>query len=608
MLGKIKTIFKENWRRQSIIVITFTCLMINVFAVTLYVQSEKVNDSKNWVIHSYEVLRQTRLLLVNVQDMQIGQRGFFLSNKPEFLAPYEVARAKIDTVSKELNRLIKDNPEQYKRALEIEKDINDHQIILDDQIQKFKEKQRSITVKDLTESAAFLTNIRKKITEFQIAEKELLDTRQIEESKRRNEYTRTIIFGSILAVLGLIIANSFVIYQAIKRRRAEEGLKRSEEIYSLVTQGINEGIYDYNIDDGKIFYSTGFKQMLGYDDSSFANTVESFNEHLHPEDFKGAWEIINQFLESKETLYRNIFRLRHKDGNYLWIMSRGVAIRDNKGKIKRLIGTHTDITDQKEAEEYLKRLNTDLENFTYITSHDLRSPLVNLKGFASEMQFSLQELTKLLSKSLSKKDEGTKNITNIVEQDLPEALGYIKTSVERLDQLTTAILDLSRIGKRELKIETVNVEEMIKKIVDSMAYEINNKKVEVKIGELPEINTDRIALQQIFSNIIENAVKYLDESRAGIINIKGTAFPGEIQYIVSDTGRGIEEGDKERIFDMFKRARNVKEVRGVGMGMAFVKATVQRLGGKIWFESTVNVGTKFIFTIPNKVRRNAYHD
>ncbi len=582
--------------------------MINAFALTLYIKNERVNESKNWVIHSYDVLRQSRLLLIYVQDMEIGQRGYFLSSKPEFLAPYEEARKKIDAQIIAFNDIINDNQSQLNLALDVEKDIKSHEILLDEQITAFKSKQHSITVRDLVQSSTVLNNIRAKITVFQKNEKALLDQRQKEEKIQRNEYVRTIIFGSILAILGLIFANSFIIYQAGRRKKAEDDLKRSEEIYATVTQGINEGIYEYNIEQGKIFYSKGFKHMLGYSESEFPNAVETLNEHIHPEDFKATWENVNKFLESNEALYRNFFRLRHKDGSYIWVMSRGVGIRNSQGKVIRLIGTHTDVTDQKENEEYLLRLNTDLENFTYITSHDLRSPLVNLRGFASEMQLSLKELTELLKTSLSKKDSKTKAINNIVETDLPEALGYITTSVDRLDQLTTAILDLSRIGKRDLKVELIDTGEMVKKILASMAYEINNSKIEVKLGELPEINSDRFSVQQIFSNIIENAIKYLDETRPGVIAINGAAFPGETQFIIADNGRGIEESDKERIFDMFKRARNVKEVRGVGMGMAFVKATVQRMGGKIWFESNVGVGTKFIFTIPNRVRRDAYHE
>jgi len=608
MIRKIKKIFQDHWRRQSIIVITFTCLMINAFALTLYIKNEEINDKKNLVIHSYEVLRQSRLMLVYVQDMEIGQRGYFLSSKTEFLAPYEEARMKIDAVILELSRLVGDNEAQTNRALEIGKYISLHQQMLDDQITRFKTKKHSITVRDLMENSIMLNHIRLKINTFQREEKRLLDLRQIDEKKKRNEYIRTIIFGSVLAVLGLIIANGFVIYQAAKRKKAELELKRSEEIYALVTQGINEGIYEYNVEENKIFYSLGYKQMLGYTDAEFPNTIETFNEHVHPEDFKATWENINKFLVEDELHYRNFFRMRHKDGSYIWVMSRGVGIRDNHNKVIKLIGTHTDITDQKEVEEYLMRLNTDLENFTYITSHDLRSPLVNLRGFASEMEFSLRELEQLLKASLPKNDIKSKSINAIVGNDLPEALGYIKTSVERLDQLTSAILDLSRIGKRELKPELISTEEMVKKILASMAYEINNKKIEIKLGELPEIYSDKMSVQQIFANIIENAVKYLDENRPGVISIKGAIFPGEIQFIIADNGRGIEESDKERIFDMFKRARNVKEVRGVGMGMAFVRATIQRLGGKIWFESTLGVGTKFIFTISNRVRRDVYHE
>lgn len=609
MYNKLKRTIVENWRRQSVILITFACILINAFTLTLYFKNEEINSTKDWVIHSYEVLRQTQIVMRSVQDMDIGQRGYLLSERPEFLKPYEAAAKDIETQSAKLRAMLTDNPEQLKRADEILADIKSHHLLLDNQIQKFKSKKYVITIHDLEQSDNLMNSIRQKANVFRLTERAILDKREKEDRKQRSNYVDTIIAGSILSVIALIIANSLIIVQSSRRKRAEGELKRSEEIYTLVTQGINEGIYEYDLDHNNIFYSKGYKKMLGYSDAEFPNNIESLNEHIHPEDFKQTWENVHSFLEGKADSYRNFFRLRHKDGHYIWVMSRGVGIKDERGKITKIIGTHTDITEQKESEEYLKQLNSDLENFTYITSHDLRSPLVNLKGFASEMQISINELKTALAEIMPKRSTKTvQTIKQVIDNDLPEALGYIKTSVERLDQLTSAILDLSRIGRRDLKVEHINTEELVKKIIEGMAYEINNKKVQVKVNKLPEVNCDLHALQQIFSNIIENAIKYLSDDREGIITIKGDIFPGETQFMIIDNGRGISEGDSARVFDMFKRARNVNEVRGMGMGMSFVKATVQRLGGKIWFESRLDQGTKFIFTIPNRMRRDAHHE
>jgi len=607
MLTKIKTFITGNWKRQTVIGITFACFIVNVLSLTLYFKNEEINESKNWVIHSYEVLRQVRQVLTDVEDMETGQRGYFLTSRREFLIPYENAKVSITKEMTALHDLVNDNPDQVARTNELDKMIRDHETLLSDQIDKFQEKQVAITVKDLETNLKLQFTIRDKIADIISAERILLAQRQIEEKRQRNDYVEIIVVGSLASILALLIANTFVIYYSSRGQKAEDELKKSEELYKTVTQGINEGVFEYDVVNHKVFYSPGFKRMLGYSEHEFMDSIQTFDEHLHPDDFHQCWENINKYFRGEVEDYRNIFRMQHKDGHYIWVMSRGVGIWDKDGNLSKLVGTHTDITDQKENEEYLKLLNADLENFTYITSHDLRSPLVNLKGFASELQFSTNNLTALIhDPSVKIGKEKKEQINTIILKDIPESLNYIKSSVERLDQLTTAILDLSRIGRRDLRIENINTAETVQKILDSLAYEINNKHIQIQLGELPEVKTDAVALQQIFSNIIDNAIKYLDDSRPGKITISGTVVPGEIRFIISDNGRGISENDKEKVFDMFKRARNVGQVRGVGMGMSFVKATIQRLGGKIWLESVLGSGTKFIFTIPNRVKGSSY--
>ncbi|MBV8939864.1 MAG: HAMP domain-containing histidine kinase, partial [Alphaproteobacteria bacterium] len=267
--------------------------------------------------------------------------------------------------------------------------------------------------------------------------------------------------------------------------------------------------------------------------------------------------------------------------------------------VRRMVGTHTDITEQKEKEEQLKHLNADLESFAYIASHDLRAPLVNLRGFAGELELALKEALPLVDKAAAAlKPKEQETIQTAFQKDIPESLGFIHTAVDKMDMLTTAILDLSRIGRREYRDELVDTTAVVKRCLDTLAYEIQTKKIQVTCEDLPPLLIDPLALEQIFSNILDNAVKYLDPSRPGMIRIQAKQLPGAVEFSIEDNGKGIAIVDRHKVFDIFRRAGNSSNVRGIGIGMAFVKTTLRRLGGKIWFESAPGMGATFCFTIP----------
>jgi PAS domain S-box-containing protein len=407
------------------------------------------------------------------------------------------------------------------------------------------------------------------------------------------------LLGAMLTIACLFATNAVILRMGARGRMVEGKLKDTEERMKLALQGTNDGLFDYDVKNQQIYYSPRYKEMLGYWDEEFPDTLAASQERIHPEDYERAMETLRRYMQRELPSYVNIYRMRHKDGSYRWIMSRALGIWDEKGQLRRLVGAHTDITDQKRREEHLAALNKELESFTYIASHDLRAPLVNLKGFASEMQYSMDEVVKIVDEHAAAFEAKPKEaLRKALKEDIPESLHYITSSVDKMDALTTAILDLSRIGRRVLKIEDIKVDKLVERCLHTLAYEITNQNIDVRVGALPEIKADYLALEQIFSNILDNAVKYLDPARPGIITIEGATHDNETIFTVKDNGRGIDVHDMQKVFDMFRRAGNSGGVRGSGMGMAYVKATVQRLGGRIWVESVPGQGTAFHFAIP----------
>ena len=239
----------------------------------------------------------------------------------------------------------------------------------------------------------------------------------------------------------------------------------------------------------------------------------------------------------------------------------------------------------------LKRANEEVQRFAYIVSHDLRSPLVNIMGFTAELETLRTELFEKLAAANALAG------SEVLSKDFDEAFGFIKSSIARMDRLIAAILKISREGSRPLNPEPVDAKSLVDGLVSGVAHQIREKEANVVVGALPGVVTDRLALEQIFSNLIENAIKFLKASEQGEIKVEGVHRGAEIIYTVSDNGRGVDPKDHRRIFELFRRS-GPQDVPGEGMGLAYVSALVRRLGGTITVESTLGRGSTFRLTLP----------
>ncbi len=249
----------------------------------------------------------------------------------------------------------------------------------------------------------------------------------------------------------------------------------------------------------------------------------------------------------------------------------------------------------------LERTNKELQNFANIVAHDFRAPMVNLKGFSQELGYSLSDLKEIMQSMLvhlPAKDR--KKAEGLIEQDVPDALQFIHSSVDRLDRMVAALLKLAREGRREMIFKQVDCGELVNSILHSFEHQITQKGIRVKVGPMPTINTDRLAMEQIMGNLLDNAIKYLQPDRPGEINISCTASDEEYLFSVADNGRGITAEDQEKVFEIFRRAGK-QDVPGEGMGLAYVKTLIRHLGGNVWCESELGVGTKMNFTVPKTI-------
>lgn len=288
-------------------------------------------------------------------------------------------------------------------------------------------------------------------------------------------------------------------------------------------------------------------------------------------------------------------------------------------------GVVRDITERKRAEEALRQAHDDLERrvqertaelalaneevrrFAYLVSHDLRAPLVNLKGFARELSRVYGTLQNLLASALPHLDaHQQRTLKRAFEQDIPEALGFIDAAVSRMDGLIQAILNLARAGTRALHIEPVKTEAIVHDIVQTLRHQLAERQAQITMGFLPELHADHTAMVQIFGNLLSNAVKYLDAHRPGEIEVTADQRDALTTFHVKDNGRGIAAADMPRVFELFRRVGR-QDMEGEGMGLTYVQTLVRRHGGDIWCQSSLGVGTTFSFTISNHLAAGDSH-
>ena len=390
-----------------------------------------------------------------------------------------------------------------------------------------------------------------------------------------------------------------------ERQRAEEALRQGEARFRQLFQNMSSGVAIYEAkDDGRDFVITDF------------NRSGERIEGVRRDDLIGQ-TVLDAFPGVKEFGLFDVFQRVWRTGEpehhpiSMYQDERIVGWRENhvyKLPSGEVVAVYDDITERKQAEEQLKRYATKLEQvneevkqFAYIVSHDLRAPLVNLKGFSAELRADLAVAGSALIETLPYLDERRRQIVSLaLEEDIPESLAFIEASVTRMDHFINAVLRLSRLGRRELRFEPVDMNALVQVALQTLAHQIDEHQTQVSVGALPEVVADRISMEQIMGNILGNAVKYLESGRSGELEITGEQGPDGTTFQVRDNGRGIAERDMERVFAPFRRAGR-QDVAGEGMGLAYVQTLVRRHGGRIWCESELGVGTTFVFTIADRV-------
>jgi PAS domain S-box-containing protein len=424
----------------------------------------------------------------------------------------------------------------------------------------------------------------------------------------------------------VIIWSAWIVSRADQQRQeaAESLRRRSQEVFDLYNHAPC-GYHSLDAQGRMIAMNDTELRWLGYTREEIVDRRD-FASLLTPESRRVFVEQFEQF--KKRGLISDLeLTLVRGDGSHLPIILSATAIYDGQGDYLASRSTVFDATRLKKAEQDIRELNESLElrvrertrqlaqanselaqksqeneMFVYSVSHDLRSPLVNLQGFSQELNLAAEELRSLL-KGADLPAGIRQRSEQLLNEEVQTSLSFIQSAVIRLAGIIDALLKLSRVGRVEYQVGCVDLNQMLARIRDAAQQTIHQVEAQLILEDLPPARGDTTALEQVFANLVDNALKYRHPERPAVITVgsldaNGSSLPEKMRtYFVHDNGPGIPENQREKVFEVFRRLEPHRS-SGEGMGLSIVRRIVERHGGTVWVESDVGEGTTFYLTLP----------
>jgi len=638
---------------------------------SLYRTQQHQVEAQHWTTHTKEVLGQAQRILTLLVEEETGVRGFLVTNDARLAAPLDQAKRELPRALEKLQSLVADNPHQRIKASEISASANELSRWYAAQAQEIRsgELEKAVQRAKSGEANNQMAYLRRQLADFMQVEEGLDRQREATLQSIQQRLRRFLIAGTAVAFLGMVVLN-FVFYRGISKRLAalsanaqrlaegktlkermpggdeiallDEAFHRSADAIAASQKALLqseerlrvlvEGVVDYAIimldTNGYVMsWNTGAERLKGYAASEIIGRHFSC---FYPDDVvQSGWPARElEIADAEGRVEDEAWRVR-KDGSRFWANVVITAIRDRSGQLQGFSKVTRNLTERKQAEEAVQRMNEELEArvqarteelaeanrdllqknqenemFVYSVSHDLRSPLVSLQGFSKELNLVGQELCSLLDNTAIPEAIRTR-ASALVTVEMQQSLKFIQTGVLRLSNIIDALLRLSRVGRVEYDFRPLNTNEIVTRVIGAMSAELFERGVEIRAGELPPCNGDATAVEQLFANLIGNALKYLVAERKGEIEVGAVpSLASNAQdaiaaqtYYVKDNGLGIPAAYHEKIFQAFQRV-HPSHAPGDGMGLAIVRRIVQRHGGRIWVESVEGQGTTFFVTLP----------
>lgn len=436
-----------------------------------------------------------------------------------------------------------------------------------------------------------------------------------------NEIFNLVFWHSFLWMFGVLllgIGRKQLLKSDLEREKLYLQLHKTDERLKLAIKGTGEGIWDWDIQTGTTYFNKSSAEIIGYSlEEIELNNIEIWNSYIHPDDLKTSLQLLKKVFLGKIEFYELDLRMKHKSGKWVWVLHRGKVVEwDSDGKPIRMTGIHTNISDRKQVEEELAsytkelqmahdtmkqnanelvllnmklekseknllELNTNKDKFFSIISHDLKSPFTGLLGITELLVTDYDELS---------------------SEEVKEMVQILRRSSITLYDLLEGLLQWAQTqsGRMEYQFEDIDVQKKSTKIIDILKTNAQNKNIslENKVKNNKIVFADNKATDTILRNLIANAIKFTQSG--GVIKIETENREDAIAISVSDTGVGISEKDRNKLFriEIHHTTVGTNNEAGTGIGLILCKELVEKQSGKIWVESELGKGSKFIFTLP----------
>ena len=566
-------------------------ILVGVGWVSHHTTTRLIEDTA-WVAHTHEVLGSLQEVLSQMKDTETGQRGYLITGQARYLEPYHQALEKVHQSIADLRQLTADNPGQQQQLDILYPLVEEKLDELKETIDLRREEGFGPAARVvLTERGKnVMDKVRNVIAVMENEERKLLAERDAQAKALTQMTTRTLLIGKILSFALLLSVFYLLNLEVGQRIRAEEEIRRlNQELEQRVVERTGElhgsqklfqtlatvspvGIIRTNAEGHWTYVNQRWCEMAGLTPEEAHG--EGWARAIHPEDHE---RVFAEWYRTapKGSQFNSEYRLQRPDGVVTWVFTQASAEKTKDGEIIGYVGTITDVTNRKWAEE-LKRSNADLEQFASAASHDMQEPLRTISSFAQ-----------LLAKQYKGK----------LGKDADEFITYISEGAYRMQALIQDLLTYSRLSTQGESLKSVEVSKVVDHAMHNLRIAIEESQAEVSRDSLPVVQGDPAQLAQLFQNLIGNALKFRGE-KPPRIHIRAESNGQFCTLAVKDNGIGIDPKFGDRIFAIFQRLHTRDSYDGTGIGLALCKKIVESHRGRIWMESQPREGTTFYFTLP----------
>jgi PAS domain S-box-containing protein len=591
---KVKTYWKglPIERRGSIaIAIPLTCLIGAVIADTLLRQ--RLIEAQMYVDHTNQVLAKSQGSLISMLNAETGVRGYYISKQKVFLEPYEEAVVTSEPTLINLEQLVQDNPSQVQRVKQLKQLAQERMSLLHASVQRVETNVSSspeVVLQRLTAGKQAMDKFRGLIEEIETEERLLLASRTQSWHTQQAINAHAMWFGVVISLLGTALTIRLLRQLAIELREREVRLRESRNLIEAIVANIVDAVMVINSQGQIETFNDAAVRMFGYAPAAVIGSPwqNLLPQAVMPDDRGGVadqaalpigeiWQTMGQRQNGEWfPIEASINRIVLDDDRIIIIRD----ITERQQAAARLAATAVKLVELnvalKATNQSLRSSNSELDQFAYITSHDLKAPLRAIASLAEWIE---------------------EDLDGSITTEARSHLKLLRRRVNRMQALLNSLLEYSRAGRKQTPITIVNVGNLLNEVIQSLAPP-DTLTINI-LSPMPIMHTRQQPLQQVFSHLIDNAIRH-HPTKTGIISIDVVEQSECYEFSVADDGDGIDVQFQERIYTIFQTLKARDQQENIGAGLAIIRKIATAEGSKIRLESAAGVGATFKFTWPKQ--------